>query len=76
MTGLEDRQVAARNILMAHSDGARLHLACEIVGIDGDSDRVIEIIEYPDVACGPTPQPSVTKPGRLACSMRAATLSA
>ena len=34
MTGLEDRQVAARNILMAHSDGARLHLACEIVGID------------------------------------------
>ena len=26
MTGLEDRQVAARNILMAHSDGARLHL--------------------------------------------------
>ena len=34
MTGLEDRQVAASNILMAHSDGARLHLACEIVGID------------------------------------------
>ena len=34
MIGLEDRQLAARNILMAHSDGARLHLACEIVGID------------------------------------------
>lgn len=34
MIGLEDRRVAARNILMAHSDGARLHLACEIVGID------------------------------------------
>jgi hypothetical protein len=34
MIGLEDRQLAARNILTAHSDGARLHLACEIVGID------------------------------------------
>ena len=34
MTGLEDCQVAAHNILMAHSDGARLHLACEVVGID------------------------------------------
>jgi hypothetical protein len=31
MIGLEDRQLAARNILTAHSDGARLHLACEIV---------------------------------------------
>ena len=34
MIGLEDRQVAAHNIRIAHSDGARLHLACEIVGID------------------------------------------
>jgi len=34
MIGLEDRQDAARNILQAHSDGARLRLACEIVGID------------------------------------------
>ena len=34
MIGLEDRQEAARNILTAQSDGARLRLACEIVGID------------------------------------------
>lgn len=34
MIGLEDRRVAARNILIAHLDGARLHLACEILGID------------------------------------------
>lgn len=34
MIGLEDRQEAARNILMAQSDGARLRLACELVGID------------------------------------------
>ena len=34
MIGLEDRQDAARNIFQAHSDGARLRLACEIVGID------------------------------------------
>ena len=32
MTSLEDRQAAAGNILMAHSDGARLYLACEIAG--------------------------------------------
>jgi putative transposase len=34
MIGLEDRRDAARNILQAHSAGARLRLACEIVGID------------------------------------------
>lgn len=34
MIGLEDRRVVARNILMAHSDGARLRLACETAGID------------------------------------------
>ncbi len=34
MIGLEDRQVVARNILMAHTDGARLRLACETAGID------------------------------------------
>jgi transposase InsO family protein len=34
MIGLEDRQVVARDILKAHSDGARLQLACETAGID------------------------------------------
>ena len=34
MIGLEDRRNAADNILKAHSNGARLHLACEIAGID------------------------------------------
>lgn len=34
MIGLEDRRIVARNILMAHSDGARLRLACETAGID------------------------------------------
>jgi putative transposase len=34
MIGLEDRRDTARNILKAHSNGARLHLACEIAGID------------------------------------------
>ena len=34
MIVLEDRQVVARNILMAHAAGARLRLACETVGID------------------------------------------
>lgn len=34
MIGLEDRQLVARNILIAHKAGARLHLACETAGID------------------------------------------
>lgn len=34
MIGLEDRQTMARDIDVAHQAGARLHLACEIVGID------------------------------------------
>jgi transposase InsO family protein len=34
MIGLEDRQSLARGIDVAHSTGARLHLACEIAGID------------------------------------------
>ena len=34
MIGLEDRQSLARDIDVAHSAGARLHLACEIAGID------------------------------------------
>jgi transposase InsO family protein len=34
MIGLEDRRNTAQNILKAHSNGARLHLACEIAGID------------------------------------------
>ena len=34
MIGLEDRRVVARNILKAHTDGARLRLACETAGID------------------------------------------
>lgn len=34
MIGLEDRRDTARNILKAHSSGARLRLACEIAGID------------------------------------------
>lgn len=34
MIGLEDRQTMARDIDAAHQAGARLHLACEIVGID------------------------------------------
>lgn len=34
MIGLEDRREAARNILTAQSDGARLRLACELVGIN------------------------------------------
>lgn len=34
MIGLEDRQALARDIHAAHTDGARLHLACETAGID------------------------------------------
>ena len=34
MIGLEDRQSLALGIHIAHESGARLHLACEIAGID------------------------------------------
>ncbi len=34
-----------------------------IVGVDGESDRVLEVIEYPEVACGSPPDPSVTALG-------------
>jgi transposase InsO family protein len=34
MIGLEDRQALALGIHIAHGSGARLHLACQIVGID------------------------------------------
>jgi hypothetical protein len=34
MIGLEDRQNLARDIAEAHQAGARLHLACEVAGID------------------------------------------
>ena len=34
MIGLEDRQSLALGIQIAHDNGARLHLACQIVGID------------------------------------------
>jgi len=34
MIGLEDRRVVAQNILTAHTEGARLRLACETAGID------------------------------------------
>ena len=34
MIGLEDRQALSQDIDVAHPAGARLHLACEIVGID------------------------------------------
>ena len=34
MIALEDRQIVAHNIHMAHADGARLRPACEIAGID------------------------------------------
>jgi len=34
MIGLEDRQTVAQNILMAHTGGARLRLACETAGIE------------------------------------------
>jgi catechol 2,3-dioxygenase-like lactoylglutathione lyase family enzyme len=34
-----------------------------IVGFDDDSDRVIEVIEYPAVAVGSTPAPDVTRLG-------------
>ena len=34
MIGLEDRQAWAQDIHTAHQAGARLRLACEIVGID------------------------------------------
>jgi transposase InsO family protein len=34
MIGLEDRRDTAHKIIKAHSNGARLHLACEIAGVD------------------------------------------
>jgi len=34
MIGLEDRQSLSRDIGVAHAAGARLHLACELAGID------------------------------------------
>jgi putative transposase len=34
MIGLEDRRSLAHDIQAAHSAGARLHLACDVAGID------------------------------------------
>ena len=34
MIGLEDRRTLSRDIDIAHQAGARLHLACEVAGID------------------------------------------
>jgi hypothetical protein len=34
MIGLEDRQSLSQDIGVAHAAGARLHLACEVAGID------------------------------------------
>ena len=34
MIGLEDRQSLSQEIGVVHAAGARLHLACEVVGID------------------------------------------
>ena len=34
MIGLEDRRTLAQDIATAHSTGARLGQACEVVGID------------------------------------------
>ena len=34
MIGLEDRRSLAQDIQAAHQAGARLHLACEVAGID------------------------------------------
>ena len=34
MIGLEDRQCLSQEIGVAHAAGARLHQACEVVGID------------------------------------------
>jgi catechol 2,3-dioxygenase-like lactoylglutathione lyase family enzyme len=34
-----------------------------IIGVDGDSDRVIEVIEYPEVRTGPPTQAAVTHLG-------------
>jgi hypothetical protein len=34
MIGLEDRRIVAQNIVVAHTAGARLRLACETAGID------------------------------------------
>jgi hypothetical protein len=34
MIGLEDRQFLSRDIGVARAAGARLHLACEVAGID------------------------------------------
>jgi catechol 2,3-dioxygenase-like lactoylglutathione lyase family enzyme len=48
-----------------------------IVGVDGTSDRVLEVIEYPEVVCGPAEPPSVTRLGfthvGLVCNDVAAT---
>ena len=34
MIGLEDRQCLSQDVGVAHAAGARLHLACEVAGID------------------------------------------
>ena len=34
-----------------------------IVGVDGGDDRVLEVIEYPEVEAGTAPPPSVTRLG-------------
>jgi catechol 2,3-dioxygenase-like lactoylglutathione lyase family enzyme len=34
-----------------------------IIGVGGDSDRVIEVIEYPEVAVAPRPPATITLPG-------------
>jgi len=34
MIGLDDRQSLSQDIDVAHAAGARLHLACEIAGVD------------------------------------------
>ena len=59
MIGLEDRQAMARDIDVAHQAGARLQLACEIVGIDA---RTLQRWKADEGLVGGDGRPQATRP--------------
>ena len=76
MIGLEDRQALALGIHIAHATGARLHLACQIVGIDL---RTLQRWKAGDGLAAGDGRPLATRPTpahALSAAERAAVLSA
>ncbi len=76
MIGLEDRQALALGIHIAHASGARLHLACQIVGIDL---RTLQRWKASDGLVAGDGRPLAVRPApahALSAAERAAVLSA